>query len=90
MPGASFHAGVAHVRPVGGWRLSRAVRYDGPTIAVLHTLIALAVVTIVAGVVLHRSVLGRYLFAIGKNEEAPATPPSRHRASTAPSQFIAV
>jgi ribose transport system permease protein len=53
-------------------------------------LIALAVVTIVAGVVLHRSVLGRYLFAIGKNEEAPATPPSRHRASTAPSQFIAV
>jgi len=50
--------------------LARLFGYDGPTIAVPHTLIALAVVTLVAGVVLHRSVLGRYLFAIGKNEEA--------------------
>jgi ribose transport system permease protein len=50
--------------------LARLVGYDGPTIAVPHTLVALAIVTVLAGVVLHRSVLGRYLFAIGKNEEA--------------------
>jgi ribose transport system permease protein len=50
--------------------LARLFGHDGPTIAVPHTLIALAIVTLAAGVVLHRSVLGRYLFAIGKNEEA--------------------
>ncbi|HUG25564.1 ABC transporter permease [Piscinibacter sp.] len=50
--------------------LARLFGHDGPTIAVPHTLIALAIVTVVAGVVLHRSVLGRYLFAVGKNEEA--------------------
>ncbi|RPH60133.1 MAG: ABC transporter permease, partial [Burkholderiales bacterium] len=50
--------------------LARLFGHDGPTIAVPHTLIALAVVTLVAGVTLHRSVLGRYLYAIGKNEEA--------------------
>jgi len=50
--------------------IARIFGHDGPTIAVPHTLIALAVVTLVAGVVLHRSVLGRYLFAIGKSEEA--------------------
>jgi ribose transport system permease protein len=50
--------------------LARLFGYDGPTIAVPHTLIALAIVTLVAGVVLHRSVLGRYLFAIGKSEQA--------------------
>jgi ribose transport system permease protein len=50
--------------------LARLFGHDGPTIAVPHTLIALAVVTLLAGIVLHRSVLGRYLFAIGKNEEA--------------------
>ena len=50
--------------------LARLFGHDGPTIAVPHTLIALAVVTVVAGVLMHRSVLGRYLFAIGKNEEA--------------------
>ena len=50
--------------------LAQLFGHDGPTIAVPHTLIALAVVTLAAGVVLHRSVLGRYLFAIGKNEEA--------------------
>ncbi len=50
--------------------LARLLGHEGPTIAVPHTLIALAVVTVVAGVVLHHSVLGRYLFAIGKNEEA--------------------
>jgi ribose transport system permease protein len=35
-----------------------------------HTFIAFVVVAIVMGVVLHRSVFGRYLFAVGKNEEA--------------------
>jgi ribose transport system permease protein len=35
-----------------------------------HSVIALAVVTAVAWVVLHRSVFGRYLYAVGKNEEA--------------------
>lgn len=50
--------------------VARLLGYEGPTIAVPHTLIALLVVTVIAGVVLHRSVLGRYLFAIGKNEEA--------------------
>lgn len=49
---------------------ARAVGYDGPTIAVPHTLIALVVVTLASGVLLHRSVLGRHLYAIGKNEEA--------------------
>ncbi len=35
-----------------------------------HSLIAFALITLVAGVVLHRSVFGRHLFAVGKNEEA--------------------
>ena len=50
--------------------IARLFGHDGPTIAVPHTMIALIAITLVAGVVLHRSVLGRYLFAIGKNEEA--------------------
>jgi ribose transport system permease protein len=35
-----------------------------------HSLIAFLAVTTVMGIILHRSVLGRYLFAVGKNEEA--------------------
>ena len=35
-----------------------------------HSLIALLVIAAVMWVVLHRSVFGRYLFAVGKNEEA--------------------
>jgi ribose transport system permease protein len=35
-----------------------------------HSLIAFLLVTVVMAVVLHRSVYGRYLFAVGKNEEA--------------------
>jgi ribose transport system permease protein len=34
------------------------------------SLIAFALATLVMGVVLHRSVFGRYLYAVGKNEEA--------------------
>lgn len=50
--------------------LARLFGHEGPTIAVPHTLIALIFITLIAGVMLHRSVAGRYLFAIGKNEEA--------------------
>lgn len=35
-----------------------------------HSLIAFALITLIMGIVLHRSVLGRYFFAVGKNEEA--------------------
>jgi len=35
-----------------------------------HSVIALIIVAIVAWVVLHRSVFGRYFYAVGKNEEA--------------------
>jgi ribose transport system permease protein len=35
-----------------------------------HSVVALIVITAVAWVVLHRSVFGRYLYAVGKNEEA--------------------
>jgi len=35
-----------------------------------NSMIALVLVAVVMGVVLHRSVCGRYLFAVGKNEEA--------------------
>lgn len=49
---------------------ARLVGFQGPTIAIPHSLIALVVVAVAAGVVLHRSIFGRYLFAIGKNEEA--------------------
>jgi ribose transport system permease protein len=50
--------------------IARAFGYDGTTIAIPHTLIALIIVTVVAFIVMHRSVYGRYLFAVGKNEEA--------------------
>lgn len=42
----------------------------GRTAGIPHSIIAFGVVAVVAWVVLHRSVFGRYLFAIGKNEEA--------------------
>jgi len=35
-----------------------------------HSMIALVIVATVMGLLLHRSVFGRYLFAVGKNEEA--------------------
>ena len=43
-----------------------AGRFNG----IPHSLIAFLLITIVMGVVLHRSVFGRYLYAVGKNEEA--------------------
>ncbi len=35
-----------------------------------HSLIAFVIVGVVMGIVLHKTVFGRYLFAVGKNEEA--------------------
>jgi ribose transport system permease protein len=42
----------------------------GRTAGVPHSLVAFVVVALVMGVVLHQTVFGRYLFAVGKNEEA--------------------
>ena len=42
----------------------------GRSFGVPHSLFALVVVAAVMWVVLHRSVFGRYLYAVGKNEEA--------------------
>lgn len=50
--------------------IARLFGYTGPTIAIPHTLIALIIVAATAFIVLHRSVYGRYLYAVGKNEEA--------------------
>jgi ribose transport system permease protein len=35
-----------------------------------HTFIAFVVIALAMAVLLHRSVFGRYLFAVGRNEEA--------------------
>jgi ribose transport system permease protein len=43
---------------------------SGRSFGVPHSFIFLIVVALILGVVLHRSVFGRYLFAVGKNEEA--------------------
>jgi ribose transport system permease protein len=43
---------------------------SGRFYGVPHSLIAFIVITVVMGIVLHRSVFGRHLFAVGKNEEA--------------------
>src|SRR5215468_7467794 len=42
----------------------------GRSFGVPHSFITFILIAIVMGVVLHRSVFGRYLFAVGKNEEA--------------------
>src|ERR1700689_865728 len=42
----------------------------GRTYGIPHTFVIFLVVAAIMGVLLHRSVFGRYLFAIGKNEEA--------------------
>jgi ribose transport system permease protein len=42
----------------------------GRSFGVPHSFLALLTVAIVMWIVLHRSVLGRYLYAVGKNEEA--------------------
>jgi ribose transport system permease protein len=42
----------------------------GRTYGIPHTFVIFLIVAALMGVLLHRSVFGRYLFAIGKNEEA--------------------
>lgn len=42
----------------------------GRSFGVPHSFIVFILLAVVMGVVLHRSVFGRYLFAVGKNEEA--------------------
>ncbi len=42
----------------------------GRSFGVPHSLIAFIITAIVLAILLHRSVFGRYLFAVGKNEEA--------------------
>ena len=42
----------------------------GRSFGVPHSLIAFVIVALAMAVVLHRTVFGRYLFAVGKNEEA--------------------
>ena len=43
---------------------------SGRSYGIPNPFIALIVIAVVMGVVLHRSVFGRYLFAVGRNEEA--------------------
>ncbi len=43
---------------------------SGRSYNIPHTFIFLIIVSVVMGFVLHKSVFGRYLFAVGKNEEA--------------------
>lgn len=43
---------------------------SGRFMGVPHTLILLIAIALIMGVVLHKSVFGRYLYAVGKNEEA--------------------
>jgi ribose transport system permease protein len=42
----------------------------GRTFNIPHSFVVFILLAIIMGVVLHRSVFGRYLFAVGKNEEA--------------------
>ena len=42
----------------------------GARLGIPHSLIAFVVIALILAVVLHRSIFGRYLFAVGKNEEA--------------------
>src|SRR5581483_3260960 len=53
-----------------------------------NSFIALVIVAIIMGVVLHRSVFGRYLFAVGKNEEAARYSGIRSRAIIAAAYVI--
>ncbi len=58
--------------PVLEWLFAGRSQIFGPfgTMAVPHSLIAFILVAIAMGVLLHKTVFGRYLFAVGKNEEA--------------------
>ncbi|MDT7952056.1 MAG: ABC transporter permease [Acetobacteraceae bacterium] len=43
---------------------------SGRSYGVPNSFIALVIIAVIMGIVLHRSVFGRYLFAVGRNEEA--------------------
>ena len=58
-----------------------AALVSGRTYGIPHSFIFLLIVAAIAGVLLHRSVFGRYLYAVGKNEEAA-------RFSGIPTNFI--
>jgi ribose transport system permease protein len=60
----------------------------GRTLNVPHTFIAFILVALVVGVVLHRSVFGRYLVAVGRNEEAARFSGIRTRAVIAAAYVI--
>ncbi len=59
---AGFTFGVSF--PMLEWLIS------GRTLGIPHSVIAFLIAAVIAWVVLHRSVYGRHLFAIGKNEQA--------------------
>jgi ribose transport system permease protein len=58
--------------PVLEWLFAGRTSLPGALseISIPHSLIAFVIVAIVMGVLLHRTIFGRYLFAVGKNEEA--------------------
>ncbi len=58
--------------PTLEWLFAGRTPLPGPLahIAIPHSLIAFVIVAVVMGVLLHRTIFGRYLFAVGKNEEA--------------------
>ena len=50
--------------------MSRSHRRHSASIAIPHAFFVMLVIAVIMWVVLHRSVFGRYLYAVGKNEEA--------------------
>jgi ribose transport system permease protein len=58
--------------PTLEWLFAGRTDLPGPLagIAIPHSLVAFVIVAVVMGVLLHRTIFGRYLFAVGKNEEA--------------------
>jgi ribose transport system permease protein len=61
---------------------------SGRSWGVPHTFILLVIVAVVMWVVLHRSVLGRYLYAVGRNEEAARFSGVKSRAVIASAYII--
>ena len=68
------HRPLVHGRFHQGFGYATATTLEwltsGRTYGIPHTFIFLLIVAAIMGVVLHKSVFGRYLFAVGKNEEA--------------------
>ena len=64
--------------PVLEWLIS------GRTGGVPHSIIAFTVIAVIAWFVLHRTVFGRHLFAVGKNEEAARLHRHQHKTGHRP------